>query len=187
MQTIDRQDVTGLILAGGRGSRMGGADKGLLPFDGVPLVKGTLDRFSPQVGTLVISCNRNFDQYAEYASTLVSDELADFQGPLAGVHACTGHVKTPLLAIVPCDTPNLPRDLVIRLAGAMGAKDDVAYVHDGHRAHYLHAVLHQRALATLPGYLKTGERSMKGWYATLCSVEVDFSEQTHAFTNINRQ
>jgi len=187
MQTISQDSTTGLILAGGQGSRIGGKDKGLIRVAGQLLIASVKERFSPQVDSLVISCNRNLDQYAAFASQLVGDDLPDYQGPLAGIQACSGLLETPLLAVVPCDAPDLPRDLVSRLRMGLKPETDAAYAHDGSRPQYLFAIVRQRALPKVHGYLEKGERSMRGWYSQLNTVEVDFSDQPDAFTNINNQ
>jgi molybdenum cofactor guanylyltransferase len=107
--------ITGLLLAGGRGSRMGEADKGLLPFRGTTLAKHVLARLRPQVDLVAINANRNLERYASFGAPLWSDDLAGFQGPLAGLAAGLRRCATPLLLTVPCDSPFLPLDLAARL------------------------------------------------------------------------
>jgi len=109
--------ITGLVLAGGRGSRMGGVDKGLQHYKGRPLVQHVLDRLGPQVGGLMINANRHLDAYAAFGVPVWPDTLADYPGPLAGL----AHCPTPDLASVPCDSPLFPTDLVARLAAALAA------------------------------------------------------------------
>ena len=114
--TADR--VTGLILAGGRGSRMGGTDKGLQPLRGMPMAMHVLWRLAPQVIDVVINANRNLGAYEGFGRTVVPDASADFQGPLAGMLAGLPYCETEWMMVVPCDTPHLPTDLVARLLEA---------------------------------------------------------------------
>lgn len=115
IMAADRNDITGLILAGGRGSRMGGVDKGLQNHLGIPLALHALRRLGPQVGRLMINANRNFEVYESMGVPVWADGIPDYPGPLAGVLAGLAHCETPYLATVPCDTPNFPSDLVARL------------------------------------------------------------------------
>ena len=117
---IDRDQITGVILAGGRGSRMGGADKGLQPYRGVPLAMHALLRLAPQVGEVMINANRNLAAYESMGAAVWPDALADYPGPLAGFLAGLEHCTTPYLVTVPCDSPHFPEDLVARLAQRAG-------------------------------------------------------------------
>lgn len=120
-------DVTGLILAGGRGSRMGSVDKGLQPFRGVPLVLHVLQRITPQVAHVMINANRNLPAYRTLCDTVVPDQIDGFPGPLAGLQVGLSHCRTRYLVSVPCDAPFLPADLVVRLADGLRENDvDVA-------------------------------------------------------------
>ena len=186
MEPAPIQEVTGLVLAGGSGTRMGGIDKGLAVHDGRALVASVTERLAPQVGQILISCNRNHASYLAYASAVVSDSRAGFQGPLAGIESCRGRLGTPLLAVVACDTPALPVDLVDRLARGLGAENGCAFANDGQRAQYLFALIRRRSLATLAPYLDAGGRSVKGWYELINARAIDFSDQPAAFININR-
>ena len=177
--------TTGLILAGGRGSRVGGADKGLLNWEGGTLVDAVLARFAPQVDQVLISCNRNLEQYAQRAAT-VSDELADFQGPLAGLCAALPQCKTELIITVPCDCPNLPLNLVSRLIQQLHSGNyELCYAHDGEREQYLFSALHKGCEQRLRDYLAGGGRSVRGWHETLRVVQEDFSDVGAHFRNLN--
>ena len=122
-----RDDITGLILAGGRGSRMGGVDKGLQIHRGRPLAAHALERLRPQVGRLMVNANRNLETYRAMGVPVWPDEVPDYPGPLAGMLAGLAHCETALMATVPCDTPNFPLDLVARLAsGLERAEADIA-------------------------------------------------------------
>ncbi|MEZ5556584.1 molybdenum cofactor guanylyltransferase MobA [Haliea sp.] len=167
--------LTGVILAGGAGLRLGGRDKGLLHWRGQPLVAQVAARLRPQVGELLINCNRNRDDYKRYADRVFSD-LTDVSGPLAGLHSLP-ETRSSLLLVTPCDTPLLPLNLGERLRLALDASPeaDIAYASAAGCAHYLHAVLRRRVLAGLPDYLGSGGRSVQGWYASQHAVTVEFS------------
>ena len=123
MTRIDRQDITGLVLAGGRGSRMGGVDKGLQKHQGMPLAMHAMLRLAPQVGHVMINANRNLGAYESMGVPVWPDALADYPGPLAGFLAGLEHCETPYLVTVPCDSPLFPEDLVDRLAQALAERD----------------------------------------------------------------
>ena len=186
MEEASAEEITGLVLAGGRGSRMGGIDKGLAMYRGRPLVATVTERLEHQVSEVVVSCNRNHAQYRAHAATVITDDRPGFQGPLAGIEACANTLRTPMLAVVACDSPALPLDLVARLSLGLGADNGGAFAHDGERPQYLFALLRRHALATLPDYLDAGGRSVKGWYAVINATAVDFSGDSKGFTNINR-
>ena len=185
-----RADTTGLILAGGAGLRVGGRDKGLLDWRGQTLAAHVAARLRPQVGRLLISCNRNRDYYATLADGTVADSRRDFRGPLAGIEAATPGLGGRFLVIAPCDTPLLPLDLAARLLAALGSPEDpaaeISYAHDGEREQYLCAAMHLEVLRTLPHFLNEGQRAVRCWYAQHRCVPVDFSTQAHCFTNLNR-
>src|SRR5256885_8784920 len=129
---IPRDDITGLILAGGRGSRMGGVDKGLQNHLGIPLAMHALMRLAPQVGHEMVNANRNLGAYDAFGVPVWPDAVADYPGPLAGFLAGLEHCETPYLVTVPCDTPGFPEDLVARLADALEAHDaDIAMAATG--------------------------------------------------------
>ena len=112
MRVLPREQVTGLILAGGRGSRMGGVDKGLQNFRGLPLAMHAMLRLAPQVGEVMINANRNLGAYESFGAPVWPDALPDFAGPLAGFLAGLERCETPYMVTVPCDTPLFPSDLV---------------------------------------------------------------------------
>lgn len=179
-------EITVIILAGGQGSRMGGDDKGLVNWHGKTLVEHVIDRISPQASSLLISCNRNSDDYARLSDNICSDHLPDYQGPLAGVQAALTIVETQLSLICACDTPKLPEDLLARLLKTLEAEPaELCYPNDGNRNHFLPVLLKTSLLDQLNEYLATGGRSMKGWYSTLKTVVADFSDCPEAFINMN--
>ncbi|MBS1186032.1 MAG: mobA [Burkholderiaceae bacterium] len=185
----DRQQITGLILAGGQGSRMGHLDKGLQLLAGEPLIAHVIRRLSPQVGPLLINANRNLETYRQFGSPVVSDELTGFEGPLAGLQAGLRHCSTPYLVTAPCDGPFLPEDLVAKLSDALAREQaDVALAVTGEgeqrQPQPVYCLLKTALLPQLENYLHSGQRKIGGWYAPLKVAEVHFGDET-AFRNIN--
>ena len=183
-------NVTGLILAGGAGRRVGKRDKGLISWQGKPLVAHVSNCLKPQVSGLLISCNRNFSRYEEFSTQTVTDNREDFQGPLAGLEAASPFIRTDFLVVVSCDTPHLPKDLVSRLIAPLSESTndspEISYVHDGVRAQYLCAAMRHDCLTFVTRYLNEGHRAVKGWYKTRHAVTVDFSDCESSFRNYNR-
>lgn len=183
------KNVTGLILAGGRGERMGGADKGWVMVDGRPLIVSVVERFAPQVGHLLISANRNVERYTAFG-TVVEDDTADangerFAGPLIGVLSGLRCARTDWVAIVPCDAPHLPGDLVQRLASATldtGAIAACARVCC--RLQPMFAVVKTNTADQLASAISTGERAMHRWLDSLNAIAVNFDD-AQAFVNVN--
>ena len=181
------ESVTGLVLAGGRGSRMGGVDKGLQLLDGVPLVQHALDRLAPQVAALMINANRNLASYAQFGLPVWPDADGDFAGPLAGFVAGLAHCTTDWLATVPCDTPRFPLDLVARLlAAATDATVAVACtLEDGFMQRQpVFCLVRRMAHMSLVDYLAGGGRKIDGWFKREPCVDVLF-EDADAFFNAN--
>jgi molybdenum cofactor guanylyltransferase len=180
------EKITGVILAGGLGRRMGGADKGLLELCGRPLAAWVAERLAPQVDELLISANRNGERYAALGHRVVGDRIPGFAGPLAGLHAALEAAAHPLVVTAPCDSPFLPADLVFRLfSGLTATGAEVAVALTGGRAHPVFCLCRRGVLPQLANYLASGERRMAGWYATLKVVEVAFDDEAEAFANIN--
>jgi len=181
-----KPEVTGVILAGGQGRRMGGADKGLQLLDGRPLAQWVLDRLAPQVAAVLISANRNLPRYAEFGCPVLPDRIADSAGPLAGVQAALAQAATPLLQTVPCDSPFLPGDLVARLhAELTGQGAQLAVARSGGRVHRACCLLRCDLAPRLDAFLASGERKVGLWHASLDVVEVDFDDSDGAFANLN--
>ncbi|KUY99742.1 molybdenum cofactor guanylyltransferase [Burkholderia territorii] len=186
--------VTGLLLAGGRATRMDGADKGLQLLDGTPLALHVLRRLSPQVDEMLISANRNADRYAElgapFDARIVPDDTPDFPGPLAGLLAGMRAARAPLVACSPCDTPYLPTDLVARLLAALDAHQAdiaMAVTVDAQQARSPQptcALLRTSLADDLAAGLGAGERKVRAWYARHKTVEVEFCDE-RAFYNAN--
>ncbi len=181
-----RHAITGLILAGGRGRRLGGVDKGLLPLQGRPLVAHVLERLQPQVGAIVISANRHRERYAEWGCPVVGDELPGYPGPLAGIAAGLRAATTPYLAVVPCDAPRLAPDLVARLYAALAEQQaEIAIAHDGQHVQPVFALLARVLLADLLAYLQAGGRGVEHWCRRLRLAIADFRDEAKSFLNIN--
>ena len=183
---MDSAGITGVILAGGLGRRMGGADKGLQLLAGKSLVQWVAERFAPQVNSLLINANRNPDAYAALGYPVFADTIPNFAGPLAGLHAALAAARQPLVAMVPCDSPHLPRDLVARLRAQLEAnRADVAIATDGHRPHPVFCLCRRSVLPRLESYLAGGGRKVMHWCATIGAVQVAFADQPDAFRNFN--
>ena len=160
----DGVNIAAVILAGGRGSRMGGADKGLLHYQHRPLIEWVLQAIQPQVSEVLISANRNLEVYARYACRVLPDTLPDFPGPLAGVLTAMEAVGTEWLLVVPCDTPYLPVDLVRCLAHAAQTDDvPIAIATDATQTHYTTMLVQTRLADSLRDYLNSGQRAVHRW------------------------
>jgi molybdopterin-guanine dinucleotide biosynthesis protein A len=177
--------VSGLVLAGGQGRRMGGIDKGLAPFRGRPMIAAVIERLRPQVDAIAVNANRNLDRYAGFDAAVLPDAIGGYAGPLAGLHAGLAHARSTLLVTVPCDSPFLPADLVARLAAGRSAADaDVAVARTGAQPHPVFALVRTAVADHLGAFLAAGGRKIDAWYASLRVVEVDFADEA-AFANIN--
>jgi molybdenum cofactor guanylyltransferase len=183
---IRREDVTGIVLAGGQGRRMGGVDKGLVLLAGRPLVAHVVDRLAPQVAEILVNANQNAERYAEFGHPVVPDAVGGFAGPLAGLHAGLSRATTFLAATVPCDSPFLPADLVARLGGALEAdRAQLAVARTFDQPHPVFCLVRRDVLPHLSAFLEGGGRKIDAWYATLAVVEVAFDDEADAFRNIN--
>jgi molybdopterin-guanine dinucleotide biosynthesis protein A len=187
-------NLTGLVLAGGRGTRMGGVDKGLQLLHGEPLAAHVLKRLAPQTGPLLISANRHAEVYAglgaPFGAAVVADTLAGFPGPLAGLLTGLRAAGTDFVLSAPCDSPGLPADLAARLGEALDAHGaDIATVtttdaHGQTSIHPVFALLRTSLADDLAAFLDAGERKVRAWYARHKTVEVAFADE-RAFYNIN--
>jgi molybdopterin-guanine dinucleotide biosynthesis protein A len=196
--SIASADITGLLLAGGRGSRMGGVDKGLQPFNGQPLALHSMRRLTPQVGPIMVNANRNLAEYEAFGAPVWPDSLADYSGPLAGFLAGLEHCATPWLLTVPCDTPLFPPDLAARLADAAAAEQaDIAMAvapepaEDGStalRPQPVFCLLRASLRDSLLRYTAAGGRKVHTWIAQHRTVQVPFDrpgDTPDAFFNAN--
>ena len=181
-----RDQVTGVILAGGRATRMGGVDKGLVQIGGRPMIAWVVDTLRSQVADVLINANRNHDSYRGFGCGVVDDGDSEFRGPLAGMASGMRAARTPYIAVVPCDSPLLHDSLVQRLHDAARASGaPIAAAHDGERLQPVFALLSCELLDDLAGYLDDGERKIDRWYARHGYESVDFSDVAESFANIN--
>ncbi|MFM8900156.1 MAG: molybdenum cofactor guanylyltransferase MobA [Burkholderiales bacterium] len=189
---IQREDITGLVLAGGQGQRMAGLDKGWLMLDGQPLITHALRRLAPQAAKVLISANRELERYRAMGHEVVTDDAATLgTGPLAGVLAAMQVCRTPWLVTVPCDSPHFPLNLVTKLTEAIATANPapraatVVTPHSpSHPTHPVFCLLHLSTQTELSVYLESGRRSMQGWLAQVQALQVPF-ENACAFANIN--
>jgi molybdenum cofactor guanylyltransferase len=187
--SIPIEDITGLVLAGGRGSRMGGVDKGLQSYRGMSLALHALMRLQPQVGTMMINANRNLGAYEAMGVPVWPDAMPDYPGPLAGVLTGLEHCETPYMVSVPCDTPNFPADLVARLGTALVQADAeiamAAAPEEGAlRTQPVFCLLRADLLESLVHYLQTGQRKIDRWTAMHRCTVIEFDDSA-AFFNAN--
>ena len=178
------QGISGIVLAGGQGRRMGGVDKGLVPLHGKPMVAWVLERLAPQVDGILVNANQNAAAYAAFGHPVVPDAIGGFAGPLAGLHAGLAAAGRPLAVTVPCDSPFLPLDLVARLRDALG-DCDLAVAKTGDQPHPVFCLVRTSVRDHLGKFLSSGGRKIDAWYATLKVVEVSFDDEADAFRNIN--
>ncbi|HSV54520.1 MAG TPA: molybdenum cofactor guanylyltransferase MobA [Burkholderiaceae bacterium] len=191
---INANEITGLILAGGRGSRMGGVDKGLQNFNGMPLALHTLLRLQLQVGGVMVNANRNLSAYESFGAPVWPDVLADYAGPLAGFLTGLERCETPYLVTSPCDTPLFPLDLVPRLAQALANEDAeiamaAAREEDGQlRTQPVFCLLRVDLLESLVRFTHAGGRKIDAWTAQHKTAVVPFDQpgdDARAFFNAN--
>jgi len=186
---VERDAITGLVLAGGRGSRMGGVDKGLQSYHGMPLAMHALMRIAAQVGPVMINANRNLAAYESFGVPVWPDALPDFAGPLAGFLTGLEQCETPYLVTVPCDSPLFPEDLVPRLAAALAAADAeiaMASCNEGGtmRTQPVFCLMKSSLLESLVRFTHEGGRKIDRWTAQHACVQVPFPDE-RAFFNAN--
>ncbi len=182
-----RENITAIILAGGRGQRVGGRDKGLLLWTHEPLIAHTYRRIKPQVKRVIVSCNRNFTVYRNVVGIVVPDKRDDYCGPLAGIEAACNLSTSGYAIVVPCDAPSLPLDLVERLVSPLELNKDleVTYAWDGLRSQFLFTAIKSDVFSTITNCLNAGGRSLRDWHTFVKTHAVDFSDKVEDFKNIN--
>ena len=178
------EQITGIILCGGAGRRMGGVQKPLLELDGRTLLDRVLERVRPQVGPIVISANEALARYAAYGHVVIPDDTPDL-GPLGGLAACARVVTTPWIFVCAGDAPYMDVHLASRLALGLDVHDAGALPHDGERAHYLMLLVRTDTCASIAPYLTAGHRSVRGWLSTLPVREVALPALRESFRNLN--
>ncbi len=184
-ESNDRPKISALVLAGGRGRRMQGRDKGLISLWGKPMIEHVLSRVTDQVDSTVISANRNSEIYTQYGHPVLADDIGKEWGPLAGIYTALNFVDCDYLLVVPCDTPCLPRDLSQKMLQAVEDGSDIAIANDGERAHFTIALMRCSLAGGLLNYLESGERRVESWIRQHRVLEVMFSEAPDAFVNVN--
>lgn len=181
-----RMRVSAVLLAGGRATRMGGTDKGLIGFQGAPLAARICAALAPQVAELMINANRNRERYRALGYKVVKDNLTGHQGPLAGMHAALLEAAHPWLLTIPCDGPFVCADYAGRmLATANQQNARLAVAHDGERAQPVYSLIHRDLADSLERFLSEGERKIDRWHAQHAFAEVDFSAEQSMFANVN--
>lgn len=186
---IPSEQITGLILAGGRAQRMGGIDKGLISFHDKPLIESAISRLKPQVGALIINANRNITKYAHYGYPVIMDETPDFSGPLAGFSIALKNCKTPYLLTAPCDSPLMPDNLAEKLAEELEKNNlDLVYassIEDGKQwAQPVFCLMRSNLHDSLGAFLRKGDLKINHWFRELKSGTSVF-ENNMAFANVN--
>ena len=181
-----RVPISAIILSGGRASRMGGADKGLVIFQQKPLIQHVIERLTPQVDEILINANRELPSYERFSLAVLQDETPDFIGPLAGFSLGLQHAKNDYLLTVPCDSPLLPQDLAQRLITKLIEQQaEIAVASSNGNAHPVFCLMKKSVLPSLTIFLAQGERKVSAWQKRQRYIEVDFSDCNDAFTNLN--
>lgn len=184
--SIKQNQVTGVILAGGQGSRMGGLDKGLIEWQGRPLIEHLIAAFQTQLSSLVINANRNQAIYQSYGFPVISDQAPDYQGPLAGLATAMHTVETPYILTIPCDSFYLAPDFAARMLHVLNtSKADLVVAHDGEQLQPTYALVPIALLPNLEAFLTRGERQLRAWYQQQRMATVNCSDIAIMFQNIN--
>lgn len=178
--------ISSIILAGGRATRMGGVDKGLVLLQNKPFTAHVIERLKSQVDEILINANREISQYQAFNLPVFQDEQPDFIGPLAGFHVGLQHAKHAYLLTVPCDSPLLPLNLATRLMQALTMHDaQVAVASSDCDAHPVFCLCKKEVLPSLQTFIAQGGRKVSAWQKSLRYVEVDFTDCSDAFVNLN--
>jgi len=186
MDKIIKDEITGVILAGGRARRMGGVDKGLVLFKGKPLIEHVIKAFEPQVSNLLLNVNRNYEKYKNYGLEIVSDEMEDYCGPLAGMSSALNKIDTPYLATAPCDTPFISKNIVENLSLSMlNEKTEISVAHNGDRLQPVFCMMKKTMITSINNYLKKGGRKIDHWFNQHSVSVVDLSGNPECFKNFN--
>ncbi|WKT00087.1 molybdenum cofactor guanylyltransferase MobA [Gallibacterium salpingitidis] len=179
------ENITAVILCGGKAQRMNGADKGLQLLMQKPLYQWVYQAIAPQVSEVIINANRSIEQYAKSQLPVITDQLTGFLGPLSGMLTGLQHAKSDWVLFVPCDTPYLPVNLVEKLAAARLTNTQVVYATDGKREHPTCCLLHRSLIPALSTYLQQGHRRVLGFLQQQAYQTANFADQKNSFININ--
>nr|VFK15573.1 MAG: molybdenum cofactor guanylyltransferase [Candidatus Kentron sp. LFY] len=181
-----KNDITGVILAGGQAKRMGGRDKGLIDLARKAMIEHAIVTLRPQVEALIISANRNSKIYERFGYPVVPDVMGGYFGPLAGMASSMQYAKTPYIVTVPCDSPLVPSNLAERLYVAMDkARANISVAYDGKRIQPVFALLESPLWPSIIDFLGAGDRKIDLWYAGHRTALADFSDRPEAFLNVN--
>jgi molybdopterin-guanine dinucleotide biosynthesis protein A len=181
-----KENTTGIILAGGRGNRMGGADKGLIPFGDGLMIDHVIVALRSQVAHIVISANRNLERYRALGYPVVADDMPDdYAGPLAGIAAGLSRIETDFALSVPCDAPLLPRDLVARMSKVFIDDRQIVVAHDGIRTQQAFLLMPRSIETPLRQHLREGVRKIEHWINHYSLGYADFRDCPDAFLNVN--
>ena len=186
-QLLEPTVITGVIVAGGQGSRVGFQQKALLPYQGEPILKPILALLGSQVNNVWVNANDEMERYQAFSEQLFSDEYQGFLGPLAGMHAAWQYIQTDWAVFVPCDNPNLPNDFVSRLQKAYQQQPNpIVVVHDGERLQPLYIMMHRSMQESLSQAIAKGHLSVNRWVKENDFTEASFADCCpKAFQNMN--
>lgn len=186
MNEVTVEDITVVILAGGKGRRMGGQDKGLISYKNVALIKHVIDSISQQTSKILINANRNQQQYARFGFPVIEDTLSDYQGPLAGFFAAMSAAETRYILTLPCDGPIIVNNYLSSMLQSMNSDNkELAIASDGDRMQPVYALIPVALKTSLNQFLAEGERKIDRWYQRHSYSLVEFSEESGLFTNMN--
>ena len=182
-----RDDITGIVLAGGKGRRMGGVDKGLELLAGRPMAAYAVAALQTQCAQVLLNANRNASAYAQLGCQVFCDQTGDFDGPLAGIASGLAQATTKLVLFAPCDSPLVSAELGPRLYGELESNSaDIAVAHDGERLHPVFALMRAELATSAFAYLARGERKIDRWFAEHATIEVQLVDMAESFLNVNR-
>ncbi|NYT52072.1 MAG: molybdenum cofactor guanylyltransferase [Candidatus Vesicomyosocius endoextente] len=185
MKNIVKSDITVVILAGGKSIRMNHKDKGLILFNGKPLISYVVDIVYQDVCSILISANRNISEYQRFGE-VITDSLPGFQGPLVGILSALNKVKTKYLLVVPCDGPFINQGLVARLLKNMQQPGvNICVAMQGLKMHPTFSLVSVNLKDNLSEFLEQGNRKMSVWFESNNAKKVDFSDQVNMFMNLN--
>jgi len=186
MTKITKDEITGVILAGGKARRMGGADKGLILLNGKPLIEHVIGAFKPQVSRLLINANRNHEKYDKYGLDIIKDEMGSYYGPLAGMASALHKTNTPYLITVPCDTPFISNNLALTLTTTILKEEaEISVAHNGERLQPVFCMMRKTMMPSINDYLQKGGRKIDEWFEQHSLAIADLSGNPECFENVN--
>lgn len=179
-------NLDGIILCGGKALRMGGKDKGLIQYKNKSLVEFAINTLQPQCNNIIINTNRNLDIYKQFSFPVVNDQNHEYLGPLAGIAACSEHIKNPYIAVIPCDMPHLPMQAInLLLEKLNNSHAEIAVASTNKRLQPLVFIMKKSVADQTQNDLQKGHRKMSEWIKKYHYESIDFSQHIHWFSNIN--